>query len=121
MSGVSIRVEKNERTEETRRPVSELDHVWWVCVIRVLEVLKGTVTGRKRGGAAEVVTLFAHSTDIVWYQSPKFSERYEGVWLLHRTDSRGNPVPDLVSDNPLDFHRLSELDRIRALLERLQP
>ena len=121
VSGVAIRVEKYQRTDGTPRPVSEHDPDWWECVIRVHEVLKGTVTGRKRGGAAEVVTLFAHGTDIVWYQSPKFSEGDEGVWLLHRRDSRGNPVPDLVSDNPLDFHPLSEIDRIRALLERLQP
>jgi hypothetical protein len=121
VAGVAIRVDKYQRRDLTPPPVSEHDPDWWECVIRVREVLKGTVAGRRRGGGAEVVTLFPHSTDIVWYQSPKFSEGMEGVWLLHRMDSRGKPAPDLVSDNPLDFHPLSELDRIRALLERPQP
>jgi hypothetical protein len=121
VAGVVIRVEKYQRRDVTPPPVSEHDPDWWECVIRVHEVLKGAVTARRRGGAAEVATLFAHSTDIVWYQSPKFSEGVEGVWLLHRTDSRGKPAPDLVSDNPLDFRPLSELDRIRVLLERRQP
>jgi hypothetical protein len=123
VSGTAIRVAAYQPTDTTRRPVSEHDPDWWECVIQVEEVLKGTVPreGRRRPSHLEVVTLFAHSTDILWYQSPKFVEGLEGIWLIHRTDFRGNPTPAPVSDHPLDFHPLSELARIRALLESLNP
>ena len=123
VSGVAIRVSPYQPTETTRRPVSEHDPDWWECLIQVADVLKGALPreGRRRPSHGEVVTLFAHSTDILWYQSPKFFEGLQGIWLIHRTDFRGNPMPAPVCDHPLDFHPLAELARIRALLERLNP
>lgn len=122
VSGEAIRVAAYRPADAKPRPVSEHDPDWWECAIRVRQVEKGNgqPAARRRSGPAEVVTLFAHSTDILWYQSPKFAEGLEGIWLIHRTDFRGNPVPAPVSDHPLDFHPLSELPRIRALLERLR-
>jgi hypothetical protein len=122
VAGVAIRTAAYQPPDATHRHVSEHDPDWWECVIRVRDMVKGEIrpVGRRRAAATEVVTLFAHSTDIVWYQSPKFTEGIEGIWLLHRTDFRGNPVPAPVTDHPLDFHPLSELGRIRALVERLQ-
>jgi hypothetical protein len=122
VTGVAVRTAPYEPTDTKPGPISEHNPLWWECVIRVRNVEKGKIetTGRGRQ-PAEIVTLFASSMDILWYQSPKFSEDTEGTWLLHRTDYRGNPVPALVSDHPLDFQPLSEHPRIRALLDRLQP
>jgi hypothetical protein len=122
VAGEAIRTAAYQAPDATHQQGSEHDPDWWECVVRVRDVLKGEIRPARRGraAAAEVVALFAHSTDIVWYQSPKFTEGVEGIWLLHRTDFRGNPVPAPATIHPLDFHPLSELDRIRALLERLQ-
>ncbi len=120
-AGSAIRTGPYQPQGDTQqRLVSEHDPDWWECVIRVRDMLKGRaeLSGRRSPAAREIVTLFAHSTDIVWYQSPKFSEGQEGIWLLHRTDFRGHAVPAPVSDHPLDFQPLTELDRIRDLLER---
>jgi hypothetical protein len=120
VAGTAVRVGPLRTDDATSRQVSEHDPDWWECEIKVSDVEKGKLpaAGRGRAAGSEVVTLFAHSTDIVWYQSPKFNEGEEGIWLLHRTDFRGAPVPGLVTDHPLDFHPLSRIERIRALLGR---
>lgn len=121
VAGVAVRTGPYEPPGSTPRPVSEHDADWWECLVRVRDIEKGKHPGEGKGRAtAEVTILFAHSTDILWYQSPKFAEGDEGVWLLHRTDMRGNSAPGLVCDHPLDFQPLSELPRIRELLERLR-
>jgi len=122
VTGEAIRVGEFRWPEGTRRHVSEHDPDWWECEIRVRDIEKGRIEPARKGhaGATEVVTLFAHSIDVLWHQSPKFQKGDEGIWLLHRTDFRGNPAPGLVTDHPLDFHPLSEHERIRALLERLR-
>jgi hypothetical protein len=60
--------------------------------------------------------LFARSMDIAWYGAPKVKAGDRGVWLLHRRDTRGKPVPDLAIVHPLDFQPAPELENVRALL-----
>jgi hypothetical protein len=114
VSGVAIDTFPYEPHTGEKPPVSEHDPEWWACLIEVKTVEKGEAAAR------EIVTLFAHSIDIVWYHSPKFEKGATGIWLMHSKDFRGNPVPGLVTDHPLDFQPISQLDNIRALIRRAQ-
>ena len=119
VSGVAIRVGPVQ-TSYTPSRVSEHDPDWWECLIKFDNIIKGTTRPAGRGGRVEheVVTHFAHSTDIVWYKSPKFNEGDTGIWLLHGSSVRDVLTPGLVTDHPLDFHPLSRIDHIRGLHER---
>jgi hypothetical protein len=46
---------------------------------RSIEGARHKPGGKSARSDVEVVTLFAASMDIVWYQSPKFSEEDEGI------------------------------------------
>jgi hypothetical protein len=82
-------------------PRSEHDPEWWIARVAVASVLKG----RKPRGEVEV--LFANSTDIVWYKSPKLHKGTSGVFLLHRLkeDEAPRHVPRATyqATDPLDF------------------
>jgi hypothetical protein len=94
-------------------PRSEHDPEWWIARVRVASVLKG----RKPRGDVEV--LFANSTDIVWYKTPKLHKGTSGVFLLHRLKEAEMP-PDAPrsayqATDPLDFlpgSRQSEIERM---------
>ena len=118
VAGTCIETRPFEDAKSAKKPVSEHDPEWWVCVIEVSSIEKGKGKTEKGKAVTEIVTLFAHSTDIVWYRSPKFHKGVSGIWLLHRRDHLGKPVPALVTDHPLDFHPLTQLDHVRALLKR---
>jgi hypothetical protein len=120
VSGVAIETRPYEPPARAKRPVSEHDPDWWECVIKVETVEKGEVKTKGRGKTAtrEVVALFAHSTDIMWYRAPKFEKGSKGIWLLQRMELRGERVPELVTTHELDFQPVSQLERIRALLKR---
>ncbi len=122
VSGVAIEIRPYEPPTRERHPVSEHDPEWWECVIKVETVEKGEVKTKEKSktAAREVVTLFAHSIDIVWYHSPKFEKGSRGIWLMHRIELQGEPVPELVTAHVLDFQPISQLERIRALLKRIQ-
>jgi hypothetical protein len=122
VSGVAIDTHPFEPATAAKRRVSEHDPHWWECAIEVDTVEKGKVKPVEKGKTAprEVVTLFASSTDVAWYRAPKFEKGSVGVWLLHRIELRGEPVPGLATAHALDFQPLSQLERIRALLRREQ-
>jgi hypothetical protein len=126
VSGVAIEIRPYEPPARGKRRVSEHEPDWWECVIRVETVEKGEVTkevkGKDKGKTPprEVVTLFAPSIDIVWNRSPKFEKGAAGIWLMQRIELRGELVPELVTAHVLDFHPISQLERIRALLKRTQ-
>lgn len=121
VSGVAIKTAPYERPSVADHHVSEHDPDWWECIIEVETVEKGTVkTLGKAKPAATVLTLFAHSTDIRWYRSPKFEKGDAGVWFLHRIVLKGARVPELVTVHRLDFHPISSLDYVRALLKRIK-
>lgn len=122
VSGTAVETRPHEPAARANRPVSEHDPDWWECVIKVETVEKGEHKTKKKGDAPprEVITLFAHSTDIAWYRSPKFEKGSTGIWLMQRIELRGEPVPELVTAHVLDFQPISQLERIRALLKRTQ-
>ncbi len=93
------------------RRVSEHDPDWWQSVIKVESVEKGTHPEPTKN------ILFAHSTDIAWYRSPKVKEGDRGVWLLHTRDLHGRLVPGHAVVHPLDFRPIGELERVRKLLK----
>jgi hypothetical protein len=124
VSGEAVETRPYEPFHRADRPVSEHDPDFWECIIKVETVEKGEVKeeGRtkEKVKARHVVTLFAHSFDIRWYQSPKFEKGSTGIWLLQRFELNGEPVPELVTVHVLDFQPLSQLERIRALLRRTE-
>jgi hypothetical protein len=94
-------------------PRSEHDPEWWIARVAVASALKG----RKPRGEVEV--LFANSTDIVWYKSPKLHKGTSGVFLLHHLKEDEVPRDALRSayqaTDPLDFlpgSRQGEVERM---------
>ncbi len=92
-------------------PRSEHDPEWWIARLTVASILKG----RKPRGDVEV--LFANSTDIVWYRSPKLHRETSGVFLLHRLKEddapKAAPRAAYQATDPLDFlpsERLREVE-----------
>ena len=57
--------------------------VWHEAVIDVDEVHKGTHTTK------QIVVRFPSSTDVRWYNAPKFHTGQEGVFLLHKEQLAG--------------------------------
>jgi hypothetical protein len=97
--------------EPDEPPRSEHDPDWWIARLTVASVLKG---GKPRG-AVEV--LFANSTDIVWYRSPKLHRGTTGIFLLHRLKQeevpKAAPRAAYQATDPLDFlpsERLGEVE-----------
>jgi hypothetical protein len=122
VSGVAIETRRHESESEARARMSEHDPDWWECVIEVESVEKGRLKSAEKAKSAArlAVTLFAKSTDLAWYRSPKFEKGSEGIWLMQRLELRGKPVPGLVTTHTLDFQPRSELERIRVLLKRVE-
>ncbi len=92
-------------------PTSEHDPDWWQSTIEIATVEKGGVT------AKAIVVLFANSSDIVWYQSPKIKKGDDRIWLLQNRDIFGKTVPGPTVVHPLDVQPITELERIRTLLK----
>ena len=128
VSGEAVATHRHEPEGRTRQRLSEHDPDWWECVIRVESVEKGKLKPAEKGGKGEkgkgatreVVTLFAKSRDVAWYGAPKFEKGAKGIWLMQRIEVRGERVEGLVTAHALDFQPLSQLERIRALLRRIE-
>jgi hypothetical protein len=71
----TIRLAASSATGPTP-PISEHDPLWEEAVVEVQEVQKGDPP-------SQVVVRFPSSTDVHWYQSPKFVKGQTGTWLLH--------------------------------------
>ncbi|MBV9597335.1 MAG: hypothetical protein JOZ87_10750 [Chloroflexi bacterium] len=88
-------------------PTSEHDPEWWVARASVKSVIKG------QNAAPEIEVLFANSTDIAWYKSPKLREGDLRILTLRRL---------AVADAPPGVARsmYQVIDRLDALpVERL--
>lgn len=98
---------------EAQRPgfLSQHDPDWWQAAIGIETVEKGNVT------AKTMAVLFANSSDIAWYRSPKIKKGDHGIWLLQSRDTFGKPVPGLAVVHPLDCQPITELVRVRTLLK----
>src|SRR4051794_34294347 len=69
-------------------PVTEHDPQWWEAVVHVDQVLKGPESAVAAATPEPVTVLFPGSSDIAWYDAPKFRPGQEGVFFLH-----GEQVP----------------------------
>lgn len=105
-------VVESEMIKNGGAPHSEHDPLWWIARVRVNSVLKG----RKPVGMLKV--LFANSTDIAWFKSPKLHPGTSGIFLLqHVKDDVPKKVPRTAyqATDPLDLlpaERLAELQRM---------
>ncbi|HEX8707473.1 MAG TPA: hypothetical protein VF723_04355 [Pyrinomonadaceae bacterium] len=64
------------------QPISEHSPAWQEAVIEVADVEKGTDIPR------EIVVRFPSSTDVRWYDAPKFRPGQEGVFLLQKESQK---------------------------------
>jgi hypothetical protein len=105
------RVTSSRRAETPSVMRSEHDPEWWIARVAAQTAVKGT----KPKGELEV--LFANSTDIAWYKSPKLHEGASGIFILRRVSQK--EVPEEArgiyeATDPLDFlpsDRLQEVQR----------
>ena len=91
---------------------------WFEAKIFVTSLEKG-----KLGKIPEISVRFPGVESEKKYAIPKFKIDQEGVWLLHRTTTTNNKKGEkketfFMAPDPLDFHLLNQLSRIRALLKR---
>lgn len=102
----------------TSERISEHTPLWQEAVIAVDEVHKGSRAKK------QVVVRFPSSTDVRWYQAPKFHAGQEGVFLLHkqqiggaRAKAMGAPLrgEEYTALHPGDFQPLDQLPRIRLI------
>jgi hypothetical protein len=98
--------------------ISEHDPRWREALIRIESVEKGTISD------LTATVLFPSSMDVMWYGSPKFNANQEGIWILSRNQSQEldqSRMPSLdqvtyTALEPLDFHPLDQVERIRSLI-----
>ncbi len=105
-------VVESQSAEGDRPARSEHDPLWWIARVAVKAVLKG----RKPAGRIDVV--FASSTDLAWFKSPKLYAGTSGIFLLrHVTDPeipKDVPRTAYQATDPLDLlpaERLAEVER----------
>src|SRR5262249_23920420 len=101
----------------TTERISEHAPIWHEAVIDVDEAHKGS-EGRK-----QVIVRFPSSTDVRWYQAPKFHAGQEGVFLLHKQQIPATrakaaaftplQAPEYTALNASDFQPLERLPDIK--------
>jgi hypothetical protein len=100
----------------TSERISEHTPLWQEAVIDVDEVHKGSRAKK------QVVVRFPSSTDVRWYQAPKFQAGQEGVFLLHKQQVGGARAKAMAAPlraeeytalHPGDFQPLDQLPQIR--------
>jgi hypothetical protein len=84
---------------------------WQRATIEIESVEKGHLT------AKTIDVLFANSTDIAWYRSPKLKKGDRGVWLLHNRDPFGKATPGLAVVHAADKQPITDLEKVRGLLK----
>jgi len=98
------------RPSSIRHIGSEHDPDWHEAEVAIDSVEKGHVAGHT------VVVLFPNSDDVMWQSAPKFKKGQQGVWLLHRSQTKLPGIKDQYTVlKPLDFQDREQLERIRAL------
>ena len=116
VSGKVIDVEKIRSREI--HTIQDREEDWYEATILVKSVEKG-----KLGKVPEVKVRFPGLDSEKRYAAPRFMKDQEGVWLLHtgreKTREKGRSAESyLEAPDPMDFHLLNQLSRIRALVQR---
>lgn len=119
--------------QSSRRPISEHDPKWREAVIQIDNVYKGN--HKKK----QVVVRFPASTDVMWYNAPKFHPGQQGHFMLHKaktdkpttkparkgkksaaaavTPKAGKESEAYVALDPMDFQPYSEPGGIKTVIE----
>jgi hypothetical protein len=87
--GAPAKGKKN--TLENFEAISEHNPVWQEAVIEVSDVEKG------KGISKQIVVRFPDSTDVRWYEAPKFEPGQEGVFLLKDEKKSAKPAANPIS------------------------
>ena len=96
---------------------SEHDPKWSLAVIQVSEILKGLKPEQK-----EISVMYASSMDVMWFSSPKFEEKDQGVWVLTQTSKKA-----MIATGDSDYYIVTgkneyvtdkkTIDQIRTILK----
>ena len=106
---------RDVRPSGIREPISFHSPKWMRAEVHVANSLKG------RRGHDEVAVLFPSARDVRWAHAPRFHERDEGIFLLHRGVAKwGAPADALTALDHADFQPTDALSRIRSLLRENQ-
>lgn len=117
--------------ETRRKPISEHDPKWRDAVVEVDDVHKGTHKKKK------IIVRFPASTDVMWYNAPKFHPGQQGHFLLQKTkvekpakrggkaakksaaaaEETAGPTETYVALDPLDFQPYSEPGGIKNIID----
>jgi len=92
-------------------PTSEHDPEWWIAVIAVRDVGKGRVSKQKR-----IDAVYANSSDVQWFDSPKPRPGQDGVFLLHRVRRKDTPRGALVLMDPADLQPGEHFEDVRRMV-----
>jgi len=111
VSGEILRITKVENQRLDRDAP-----IWAKASVRVEDILKGKVAGN------EFDLFFPTSIARRWYNSPRFTIRQRGIFLIQPTtktyflEQRQADLVILTALNPLDFQQESQLELIKNLL-----
>ena len=112
-----------------RKPISEHDPKWRDAVVEVDDVHKGKHKKKK------IIVRFPASTDVMWYNAPKFHPGQEGHFLLQKTKTKkpakgkkaakkgaaaaapAETMDTYVALDPLDFQPYSEPGGIKKIID----
>jgi len=112
-----------------RKPVSEHDPKWRDAVVEVDDVHKGKHKKKK------IIVRFPASTDVMWYNAPKFHPGQQGHFMLQKTTPEKPPkgskaakktaaaaapaetMDTYVALDPLDFQPYSQPGGIKKIIE----
>jgi hypothetical protein len=112
--------------QQPARPVSEHDPKWRQAVIQIDQTQKGS------HDSGHVTVLFPASTDVRWYQAPKFQAGQQAVFLLHKTKIKtdehhalkalaaGAASPEVevyTALHPEDVHPLTQQAALKAMIK----
>lgn len=99
---------------DSPRRITEHDPQWWLAVTEVESVEKGLHDQKV------VHVYFPNSRDIMWYRAPKFYTSQDGIWLLHRGETKEISREYFTALDPLDFHPKRDLEEIKRLIKYLE-
>lgn len=116
VSGRVLEVEKIRSREIYK--IEDREEDWYEAKILVTSLEKG-----KLGKVPEVRVRFPGPDSEKRYTAPRFVRDQEGVWLLHAGREKTTPKNRstelyLEAPDPMDFHLLNQLSRIRTLVAR---
>jgi hypothetical protein len=118
---VAGRVVEIKEVPEAKPVYTEHNPLWQDATIEITSLLKGETTQKS------VLVRFASSNDVAWASTPKFHVGQIAIWLLRRPPAQKGkavlPAAEqiFVAPDPSDVHPISELNRIRLLIQPSTP